>query len=437
MEPLNLTRVVLSWDVLWACLSHALTTEHQEIMGLLLGCLNETSEGTEAIVRRSMVLSRKDKKKDRVEVGYENLAYASTVAERLAEADNSECRILGWYHSHPHITVLPSHVDVKTQGSYQQLDRGFLGLIFSVFDKGRLEVCAFQSRGIVHGLEVACEWERVEIPVVILHTPKYPIGSSTRSIESLIALQLVLLNEDRQTFKKELTGSSYLEIARTTGVYQNAVFRLVDLQLLPLLMSMKSRIASLKQERQYLHEKSGIINTETHTFVNSSSSGDNAEDNISWPALEAFESAVPEWTVAVGAVKLAREGVLVRVEFSDSDPPHPTAVSGVYIVSVQPTVCLASAGTAAAAVLSPWTMHIGTSFECALVSVGAASAPNEVRCVISQEENGANLPNGSTSTTMPLILVFDPASASDMRIANAFREDLHRALHLHLWPGHS
>jgi hypothetical protein len=72
-------------------------------------------------------------------------------------------RVIGWYHSHPHITVLPSAVgtarrgtpcgaeraserasahaslcraaDVRTQSTYQLLDEGFVGLIFSVFDQ--------------------------------------------------------------------------------------------------------------------------------------------------------------------------------------------------------------------------------------------------------------------------------------------------------------
>ena len=46
-------------------------------------------------------------------------------------------RVIGWYHSHPHITVLPSHVDVATQASYQQLDAGFIGIIFSTFNQVR------------------------------------------------------------------------------------------------------------------------------------------------------------------------------------------------------------------------------------------------------------------------------------------------------------
>ncbi len=47
------------------------------------------------------------------------------------------CLPRGRYHSHPHITVLPSHVDVRTQASYQMLDRNFVGLIISAFNEAR------------------------------------------------------------------------------------------------------------------------------------------------------------------------------------------------------------------------------------------------------------------------------------------------------------
>ena len=33
---------------------------------------------------------------------------------------------------------MPSHVDVRTQASYQQMDSAFVGLIFSVFNSGRV-----------------------------------------------------------------------------------------------------------------------------------------------------------------------------------------------------------------------------------------------------------------------------------------------------------
>ncbi|KAL6539141.1 hypothetical protein OROGR_011790 [Orobanche gracilis] len=68
----------------------------------------------------------------------------------MTMATGTTTRVIGWYHSHPHITVLPSHVDVRTQAMYQLLDPGFVGLIFSCFSEdaqkvGRIQIIAFQS----------------------------------------------------------------------------------------------------------------------------------------------------------------------------------------------------------------------------------------------------------------------------------------------------
>ena len=61
-----LSRCIINQDVVMACLSHALSTEKEEVMGLLLGRF--LTEKKIAFVERSFVLSRKDKKRDRVEV---------------------------------------------------------------------------------------------------------------------------------------------------------------------------------------------------------------------------------------------------------------------------------------------------------------------------------------------------------------------------------
>jgi BRCA1/BRCA2-containing complex subunit 3 len=55
----------------------------------------------------------------------------------MAARYNQPLRVIGWYHSHPHITVWPSHVDLRTQASYQLLDRGWIGIIFSVFSEDK------------------------------------------------------------------------------------------------------------------------------------------------------------------------------------------------------------------------------------------------------------------------------------------------------------
>ncbi|GMQ08852.1 hypothetical protein CsSME_00052412 [Camellia sinensis var. sinensis] len=148
---MSLTSVKMSEDVWLACLTHALSTETEEIMGLLLGDIQHSKNGSvTALIWGALPQPRCDRQKDRVETNPEQLTAASAQAEIMTVATGRTTRVIGWYHSHPHITVLPSHVDVRTQAMYQLLDSGFVGLIFSCFSEdahkvGRIQVIAFQS----------------------------------------------------------------------------------------------------------------------------------------------------------------------------------------------------------------------------------------------------------------------------------------------------
>lgn len=62
-----------------------------------------------------IILHRSDKQPDRVEISPEQLCEASTYAEQLAKELEKPMQVLGWYHSHPHITVWPSHVGKKSK----------------------------------------------------------------------------------------------------------------------------------------------------------------------------------------------------------------------------------------------------------------------------------------------------------------------------------
>ncbi|XVF26619.1 hypothetical protein REPUB_Repub14bG0034100 [Reevesia pubescens] len=148
---MSLTCVKMSEDVWLTCLTHALSTETEEIMGLLLGDIEYSKDGNvTALIWGASPQSRSDRRKDRVETNPEQLAAASAQADKMTASTGKTTRVIGWYHSHPHITVLPSHVDVRTQAMYQLLDSGFIGLIFSCFSEdtnkvGRIQVIAFQS----------------------------------------------------------------------------------------------------------------------------------------------------------------------------------------------------------------------------------------------------------------------------------------------------
>ncbi|KAK9744223.1 JAB1/Mov34/MPN/PAD-1 ubiquitin protease [Popillia japonica] len=103
----HLNNVILSADVYAVCLQHALTTEKEEIMGLLIG---EVDDRNVSHITACVILHRSDKQPDRVEISPEQLCTASTAAEQLTNKLKRPMRVLGWYHSHPHITVWPSHV---------------------------------------------------------------------------------------------------------------------------------------------------------------------------------------------------------------------------------------------------------------------------------------------------------------------------------------
>ncbi|KAG8491029.1 hypothetical protein CXB51_014174 [Gossypium anomalum] len=155
---MSLTCVKMSEDVWLTCLTHALSTETEEIMGLLLGDIEYSKDGNvTALIWGASPQSRSDRRKDRVETNPEHdmfkilsFVVKLTSRYRMTASTGRTTRVIGWYHSHPHITVLPSHVDVRTQAMYQLLDSGFIGLIFSCFSEdtnkvGRIQVIAFQS----------------------------------------------------------------------------------------------------------------------------------------------------------------------------------------------------------------------------------------------------------------------------------------------------
>ncbi|KAM0897515.1 hypothetical protein ACQ4PT_022523 [Festuca glaucescens] len=150
---MSLKEVRMGEEVWLTCLSHALTTETEEVMGLLLGDVESSSRGgSTALIWGASPQMRCERKKDRVEVNPELLAAASAQAEVMTATIGRTTRVIGWYHSHPHITVLPSHIDVRTQAMFQLLDPGFVGLIFSCFSEdaqkiGKIQVIAFQSLG--------------------------------------------------------------------------------------------------------------------------------------------------------------------------------------------------------------------------------------------------------------------------------------------------
>ncbi|TRZ03956.1 hypothetical protein DNTS_026568 [Danionella cerebrum] len=216
--------VHLESDAFLVCMNHALSTEKEEVMGL---CIGEVDTSRIVHIHSVIILRRSDKRKDRVEISPEQLSAASTEAEissthykhRLAEMTGRPMRVVGWYHSHPHITVWPSHVDVRTQAMYQMMDQGFVGLIFSCFieDKntktGRVLYTCFQSVQAQKG----SEYERIEIPIHVV--PHEAIGKVC--LESAVELPRILCQEEQDTYRR-IHGLTHLD--PVTKIHNGSVF---------------------------------------------------------------------------------------------------------------------------------------------------------------------------------------------------------------------
>jgi len=185
-------KVILGSDVIGACWAHALTTETEEVMGLYIGSM----EGEVAKVQSLIPIRRTTKEKDRVEIDPADLVEASQKAEVMGQ------RVVGWYHSHPHITVHPSHIDLATQFSYQSLDSDFFGLIFSVFNydnklgQDTREVIAFRTERTDAGN--TCQYLQIQTT-----TPNEEGEASKLDVASAVSkISSILMNEEGEEYSR-------------------------------------------------------------------------------------------------------------------------------------------------------------------------------------------------------------------------------------------
>ncbi|NXJ76551.1 BRCC3 deubiquitinase, partial [Trogon melanurus] len=340
--------VHLEADAFLVCLNHALSTEKEEVMGLCIGEVprpgrargaaggggaaraglgacggaGRAGPGRGALlparsppvdtsrivhIHSVIILRRSDKRKDRVEISPEQLSAASTEAEISFGREGSKppsemtgrpMRVVGWYHSHPHITVWPSHVDVRTQAMYQMMDQGFVGLIFSCFieDKntktGRILYTCFQSiqaqkssdhvfpgvdsatvprvGRVCHGfvgalffLVLCCfevnrvcyafRYERIEIPIHVV--PHETIGKVC--LESAVELPKILCQEEQDAYRRihSLTHLDSVTKIHNGSVFTKNLCSQMSAISGPLLQWLEDRLEQNKQRVQELQQE--------------------------------------------------------------------------------------------------------------------------------------------------------------------------------------
>ncbi|XP_027054898.1 lys-63-specific deubiquitinase BRCC36-like [Pocillopora damicornis] len=260
--------VKIEADAYMVCLTHALSTEREEVMGLLIG---EVEDERVAHIYSVIMLQRLDKRKDRVEISPEQLSDASTQAERLGMLTSKQrpMRVIGWYHSHPHITVWPSHVDLRTQASYQFMDAGFVGLIFSCFNTdtnlgGHLKVYCFQSVNIKPEGSPP-QYQRADIELQIVHTEVL----SKATLNSLSELPQILSKEEEEAYSKTLNSKDLLTAVHNSTVFTKALCQLMEVMCGPLLQTLENRLqvnlkrtAALETEKEMLEKEINSVKAE-------------------------------------------------------------------------------------------------------------------------------------------------------------------------------
>jgi len=297
---MSLSEVYITDDAYFTCITHALTTEKEEVMGLLIGDTEITDRGMIAHIFATSVLIRSDKRKDRVEISPEQLTAGMAEADKIKEQLKKETRVIGWYHSHPHITVNPSHVDIQTQAMYQLLDKGFIGLIFSCFNKdpsntsGRIQVTAFQSLTINKSIvspatkkvidlidlndspkqdedsflsKATDGRQEVEVPLKIISSPI----TGPNTLEKIFILQEILFGEEKTAYLNAIKPHEDEKVAHplvhihSTAVYQRSLSRLLETETLPVLSLLQQghkqnleKIKQLKEDKKRLESQARI-----------------------------------------------------------------------------------------------------------------------------------------------------------------------------------
>lgn len=255
-----LEKVKITPEVWAACWNHALTTETEEVMGLLMGKEDINVENT-LIISALKISRRITKQKDRVEIDHQDLIEASEYAASLP----GDRRVIGWYHSHPHVTVHPSHVDLATQASYQLMDKNFVGLIFSVYNfekKAKVdtkEAIAFQT---VNDSERNIE--------IVVTSGDWTGDSEKVVIEALTKIPDILKREEVEACSLSLSDD-ILNNVYNRGCLISQLSCQTSIVAAPMLQSLKARklfleskIESLKVEEQYLMNKLKQIHDKTN-----------------------------------------------------------------------------------------------------------------------------------------------------------------------------
>lgn len=265
-------QVKITVDAYSACLNHAMLTENEEVMGLLLGNVEETKDENIINIFSTICLTRKCKAKDRVEFDEIQISKACEIADSLRREFKVDVNVVGWYHSHPKITIPPSQVDLATQFS-QQYQGPFVGLIISCFsydhtNTNKIKLTAFQSKKE----ENNTSFLPIYINIEFISENEVFLDINSNTANSALTFCNILRNlilEEEEQFKREsskIDDDDYLNKSIILCNRNILYSKLIQTVSTPYVTSVYSEIENLKNLIDHVKDMNSKLNKAINNY---------------------------------------------------------------------------------------------------------------------------------------------------------------------------
>jgi BRCA1/BRCA2-containing complex subunit 3 len=261
----------LTSDAYSSILNHALLTENEEIMGLLIG--NEIKKKDSLIINifSTICLTRKCKEKNRVEFDEIQMAHAIEITNEIKNENKIDANVVGWYHSHPKITIPPSNVDLNTQKS-QQYQGTFVGLIVSCFSTdsnkiNKINLIAFQTKSDKYNV-LSPHYIKIEF-VNELEIFGNNWSNTSNNAMTFASILQNLLNEEEEQYNKEKEIIDEDDSINKILLYSNRqslLCKIIQNVSSPYVNSLDSEIENLRNYLEYIKEINMIMRDSIKKF---------------------------------------------------------------------------------------------------------------------------------------------------------------------------
>ena len=219
----------------------------------------------------TICLTRKCKEKNRVEFDEIQMSHAIEITNEIKNENKIDANVVGWYHSHPKITIPPSNVDLNTQKS-QQYQGTFVGLIVSCFSTdsnkiNKINLIAFQTKSDKYNV-LSPHYIKIEF-VNELEIFGNNWSNTSNNAMTFASILQNLLNEEEEQYNKEKEIIDEDDSINKILLYSNRqslLCKIIQNVSSPYVNSLDSEIENLRNYLEYIKEINMIMRDSIKKF---------------------------------------------------------------------------------------------------------------------------------------------------------------------------